>query len=45
MEATEVETLLERRKSRAVYFQPVFALVGESSRHTKNKTLYLANTQ
>lgn len=33
-----------KRKSTAVYFEPVFALVGKSSRHTKNKTLYLANT-
>ena len=30
-------------RSRAVYFKPVFALVGQSSRHTKNKTLYLAD--
>lgn len=29
-------------KSAAVYSQSLFALAGQSSRHTKNKTLYLA---
>lgn len=37
------QTGKEKQKG-AVYFKPVFTLVGESSRHTKNKTLYLANT-
>lgn len=32
------------KERRAVYFKLLFVLVGESSRHTKNKTLYLANT-
>lgn len=33
-----------RGRAGAVYFQPVFALVAQSSRHTKNKTLHLADT-